>query len=319
MATSRYESAMRALAILLVPTLAFAGPKFSTRLDVQLAAPDPDPELRASLARSVSTKLDKCWRKEMSTKARVVIARGKVTTVELDVANPCVVKAIKAIKFIDIPEYIEATFALEAAAAEPAKVAFFSDKNRKVLDQIIDTQMKNGTGLGKFTGTGTSTGVGPGGTGIGDPNGTGTTRGSKGKGAGGGGTAEGDFVTTGKIDTGGGPTGTGIGTSVAVGPIQAEGNWRTAEQIDRVVKARAGVFRACYQKELNRTPGLSGKVIVRFTINADGSVAKASTANTTLKNAGVERCLESNVLRLKFPPADGESIVSYPLIFSGQS
>jgi hypothetical protein len=38
------------------------------------------------------------------------------------------------------------------------------------------------------------------------------------------------------------------------GPVGDFGNL-IAEEIDRVVKARAGVFRACYQKELNRSPG----------------------------------------------------------------
>ena len=40
----------------------------------------------------------------------------------------------------------------------------------------------------------------------------------------------------------------------------------TAEEINRVVKARAGVFRACYQHELNRSPGIGGKLVVHFVI-----------------------------------------------------
>src|SRR5262249_18435195 len=91
---------------------------------------------------------------------------------------------------------------------EPPKVALFEDKNRKVLDNIIDRNLS--TGLGKFTGVkgdevkrgalGFGAGVG---TGVGEGVGTGTTRGSNKNGTGGGGNAEGDFVSKkGAIDTG---------------------------------------------------------------------------------------------------------------------
>jgi hypothetical protein len=82
-----------------------------------------------------------------------------------------------------------------------------------------------------------------------------------------------------------------------------------------VVKARAGIFRACYQKELNHTPGLGGKLIMHFVISADGSVKNASTAGGSLRNAGVEDCINNNIMRLKFP-AKGGAIVNYPFVFS---
>jgi hypothetical protein len=215
---------------------------------------------------------------------------------------------------------------------EPPKVAFFEDKNKKYLDNIIDRNLS--TSLSKFTGIQGDTvrsgsiGFGPGtGTGVGAGDGTGTTRGSKGKGSGGGGNVDGDFVSNkGPIDTGKErPGGTCVGAgctgaapkAVAVKMEDATGDFNglSKEEIDRVVKARAGVFRACYQKELNRTPGIGGKLVIHFVIAADGSVKSSSTQGGTLRNEGVESCVKGNIMRLKFP-AKGGAIVNYPFVFT---
>ncbi|MGE0545590.1 MAG: AgmX/PglI C-terminal domain-containing protein [Kofleriaceae bacterium] len=215
---------------------------------------------------------------------------------------------------------------------EPPKVALFEDRNRKMLDNIIDRNLA--TGLGKFTGikgdrvTKGSIGFGPGiGSGVGEGTGTGTTRGSKGTGTGGGGNVEGDFVTNkGPIDTGKnrpggncvGPNCHGSGPKeIAVKLEEATGDFSglSKEEIDRVVKARAGVFRACYQKELNRSPGIGGKLVINFVIAADGTVKSSRTQGGTLRNDGVESCVKSNINRLKFP-AKGGAIVNYPFVFT---
>lgn len=216
------------------------------------------------------------------------------------------------------------------------KVQFFEDKNKKVLDNIIDRNLA--TSLSKFTGiqgdkpTRGSMGFGPGaGTGVGPGEGTGTRTGSKKGGSGGGGNVEGDFVTgPGKIDTGtnrpGGGTCKGAGCGTGPRPVQVafsepSGDFGglTSEEIDRVVKARAGVFRACYQKELNHTPGIGGKLLIHFKIGADGTVAAGNTSTaggSTLRNDAVEQCVKSNVNRLKFPAKGGVANVNYPFVFT---
>jgi hypothetical protein len=219
---------------------------------------------------------------------------------------------------------------------EPPKVQFFEDKNKKILDNIIDRNLS--TSLSKFTGikgdtlTRGSMGFGPGvGTGVGPGEGTGTRAGSKKGGSGGGGNVEGDFVTgPGKIDTGtnrpggGNCKGGGCGTgpkSIQVAFAEPVGDFGglTAEEIDRVVKARAGVFRACYQKELNHTPGIGGKLVIHFKIGGDGVVQSGNTgavSGTTLHNDAVEQCVKSNVNRLKFPAKGGIANVNYPFVFT---
>jgi hypothetical protein len=215
----------------------------------------------------------------------------------------------------------------------PPKIGVFEDKNRKVLDNIIDRNLS--TSLDKFAGIKGDEfkrgdlGYGSGhGTGVGDGTGTGTTRGSKGKGTGGGGNAEGDYVSKkGKIDTGkdrpgGGncakpPCGTGP-KEVAITLKNAEGefNGLTLEEIMRVVNARKNILRACYQQELNRQPSLAGTLIVAFQIGGDGIVksAKVNSASS-LRNAAVESCVTRNIMHLKFPAKGGLSNVKIPLKF----
>ncbi len=216
----------------------------------------------------------------------------------------------------------------------PPKAGLMTDKNRQLIQEAIDRSLA--TNLKKFDQiqgdkpTVGSLGFGTGeGTGVGGGKGTGTTRGSKGTGVGGGGNAEGDFESKkGAIDTGKDRPGGGncanppCGTSpkeVKLTFKEAEGDFGglTREEIDRVVKARAGIFRACYQTELNRTPGLGGELIVGFQISGEGVVTAAKiSGKSSLRNAGVEGCVKNNIMRLKFPAKGGDGAnVNYPFLF----
>ena len=213
---------------------------------------------------------------------------------------------------------------------EPPKVALFEDTNRKYIDNIVQTNLA--TSLGKFTGLagpqqrgaiGSGTGHG---SGVGVGTGTGTTRGGKGKGNGGGGAVEGDLVSSGKIDTGetrtakgSGGTGTGV-KEVQVGFAGGAGgdfSGLTKDDIDRVVRARQGLIKACYQKELNHTAGLGGKLVLTFVIGADGGVTstRVDPGKSSLRNDAVESCIRTQISKLKFP-AKGGGVVNYPFIFS---
>ena len=69
--------------------------------------------------------------------------------------------------------------------------------------------------------------------------------------------------------------------------------------INRVVRSRAGIYRACYQRELNRDPSLQGRIDVSMVIAPSGTVlnvlAGGSMGNT------VSQCVQSNLRRLRFP------------------
>jgi len=71
------------------------------------------------------------------------------------------------------------------------------------------------------------------------------------------------------------------------------------DAVNRVVRSRAGIYRACYQKEANRNPSLAGRLDVSMVIGADGSVQNAM-AGGSMGNA-VSSCIQANLRRLRFP------------------
>jgi hypothetical protein len=220
---------------------------------------------------------------------------------------------------------------------EVPRVGVFEGNNQRVINDVVDRNLV--TNLGKYLGIQDDTqargsvGFGSGaGNGVGAGNGTGTRTGSRGNGTGGGGNIAGDFTTgPGRIDTGGvrpgsgnckGP-GCGSGpkaVQVALAEPTGDFGGLTAEEIDRVVKASRGLFRICYQKELNRTPGIGGKLVIHFRIGGDGRVQSANTATasgTTLHNDAVEQCVKRNInTMLHFPAKGGIANVNYPFVFT---
>ena len=69
-----------------------------------------------------------------------------------------------------------------------------------------------------------------------------------------------------------------------------------------------------------KKPELEGRVILNFTISADGSVAKSKTYRTTMNDEATEACLNSQMKLLRFPQPKGRGIViaKYPS-FSAQT
>ena len=159
----------------------------------------------------------------------------------------------------------------------------------------------------------------------------GTGLGRWGGGPGGGGTAEhlGGWGPRGD-GPGGNPFGDGNGTcegcpsggdgkaegviSVPSSAIQVIGIDRSL--IQEVVQRNMALIRYCYQRELQRTPGLSGKVVVKFAISADGSVSSAATKESTMNNTSVESCINERFMRMQFPHIGSLALVSYPFLFS---
>ncbi|HUH04051.1 MAG TPA: AgmX/PglI C-terminal domain-containing protein [Kofleriaceae bacterium] len=179
-----------------------------------------------------------------------------------------------------------------------------------------DNPIFGDSGAGKGSGTGFGN----------DKDGTGTTRGAEKGGSGGGGKSSHDVVTQKDMDTGGERPGKGSGGTkpkeVRLERGNAEGDFTglSKEEVDRVIKSRAGSIRACYQNEVNRKPGLAGTVVVRFTIKdraGRGEVTRATVVGgkSTLNNRAVEDCVLRKIQSLTFP-AKGGAFVNYPFIFS---
>jgi TonB family protein len=84
--------------------------------------------------------------------------------------------------------------------------------------------------------------------------------------------------------------------------------------IREVMQANQPKVRYCYERELAKSPNLAGAVVVKFVIRADGTVASAVVASSTLGNGAVERCITAAVAKFVFPKplGGGNVVVSYP-------
>ncbi len=156
--------------------------------------------------------------------------------------------------------------------------------------------------------------------------------GLSGVGEGGGGRGEGTGL--GDIGTIGQGAGTGTGQGFGAGhgrlggshmarPPQVRMGATTvngslpAEAVQRIVRQNYGRFRLCYEDGLKNNPNLQGRVSVRFTIAADGSVSQVANAGSDLPDASVVSCVTRAYSGLSFPqPEGGVVTVVYPILFS---
>jgi outer membrane biosynthesis protein TonB len=73
---------------------------------------------------------------------------------------------------------------------------------------------------------------------------------------------------------------------------------------------------ACYLPGKQRDPKLRGKVIVKFTINSDGSAKPVANEGSNLTDDDVIACVVRTIKTLHFQkPVEGSVTVVYPLIF----
>ncbi len=96
---------------------------------------------------------------------------------------------------------------------------------------------------------------------------------------------------------------------IAFGPIGDDG-------VQRVIRSRAGIFRACYQRELNNNPTLSGRLDVTITVALDGTVSDALVGGSLGDN--VATCVYQQLRRLRFP-AGTSATYRIPMLFRNDS
>lgn len=94
-----------------------------------------------------------------------------------------------------------------------------------------------------------------------------------------------------------------------------------ARQIQKVVRQHTGEIRACYEKELLKEKGLSGKITMNWFIDQNGSVTKVFVKESTMHNKNVESCIKGSIEHWRFPSPKGGSMSSiiYPFTFTAGS
>lgn len=95
------------------------------------------------------------------------------------------------------------------------------------------------------------------------------------------------------------------------------------EAIRRVFYVHINEIKHCYQQELQRRPGLNGRLVVNFTIDSQGQVHDMSVPVSTMGLPSLSLCVSEAVQRWEFPTqqslnlgAEGEAqtVVNYPFV-----
>ena len=80
---------------------------------------------------------------------------------------------------------------------------------------------------------------------------------------------------------------------------------RSAQDVMRVVQSHTRALQDCYKQELRYDATVSGKIVVRFTVDTDGNVKYASLISSTLNSPRMEECIINRIKRWRnFPPCD---------------
>ena len=106
-------------------------------------------------------------------------------------------------------------------------------------------------------------------------------------------------------------------TKAVPGGGSQEKGFCSKKDIVRVVRRRANLIRMCYERRLQVSPQLHGKVIVKWHILATGRVGEAEVVQTTLGDRAVSTCMLRIIETMRFAkPTGGICVVRWPFVFS---
>jgi TonB family protein len=91
---------------------------------------------------------------------------------------------------------------------------------------------------------------------------------------------------------------------------------RSMQALTRELRKYQPRLKRVYENYLKRNPDLSGKIVIKFTIEADGGVTDVIVLSSDLNHRELERDLIRRIKRIKFKPASGKITIEWPLIFS---
>jgi hypothetical protein len=107
-----------------------------------------------------------------------------------------------------------------------------------------------------------------------------------------------------------------VSSRLKVAPPVIEGGRADLESITREIRARRKAIAACYERALKQKPTLAGKLVIRFSIAAAGTISAVEIDDDTLGAPEVGACVRGLVLHWRFaPPAEAPVELSFPFVF----
>jgi TonB family protein len=85
---------------------------------------------------------------------------------------------------------------------------------------------------------------------------------------------------------------------------------RSREEIERVFDRNKGAIYALYNRALRENPSLEGKVVLRLTINSEGTVTACEIVSSELNDPDLEQKLVQRVMLFQFEAKDVATITT---------
>jgi hypothetical protein len=116
-------------------------------------------------------------------------------------------------------------------------------------------------------------------------------------------------------DVGGVSAANAASTATKRVPTQREKKSLEAGDIKLIVKKQQARVRACYERVLKTETHLSGKLMMAWSVQPDGSVSDVNVADDQLGSDKVSRCVSHAVSQFRFPQGTELVQVEYPMVF----
>lgn len=114
------------------------------------------------------------------------------------------------------------------------------------------------------------------------------------------------------------PTPTPTPAPVRKAAVVPDGKTHTTSQIKGTIQRNMPQIRACYERQLKASPSLAGKVVMGWTLRADGAVEGARAVANSTRSSALAKCMASTMARWRFGKAEASSDVEYPFVFKSE-
>ncbi len=130
---------------------------------------------------------------------------------------------------------------------------------------------------------------------------------------------------------GGGSKGTGYGGSQGISNnLAKKGSFVVAddhgievekglllEEVGAVIHSHMAEIRYCHESAMLSNPNISGKIVIQFSIDQNGTIEKSKIESSNLGDPSLESCIMKKLVNWRFPKPKGgiHVAVSYPFIF----
>jgi hypothetical protein len=119
--------------------------------------------------------------------------------------------------------------------------------------------------------------------------------------------------------------GRAIKESVTITGTTTTGDWKpapgttTSYDVHTQMRRYLGRMRACYEKQLKHDPDLAGKIVLSWTVEADGELSTVTVENDSTGSADLRSCVTRRLEAVRFAPPPYElDVEGYPLLFDRQ-